>query len=142
MGITEALYSEIKHTHKNINFSVICPTFLKTNIIDRTPISVPYSLLNDVDKEEVETRMGEFKSIFWEKYTHGAPPVDKVVKQYIKGIKKNKLYIFDMVQLRFALFLEGVFEPGYRWALRSEGRRHLKMIEDTFAEMGIETRKA
>lgn len=142
VGITEALYSEIKHTHKNINFSVICPTFLKTNIIDRTPVSVPYSLFADVDREEIESRMDEFKSIFWEKYNEGAPPVDRVVKQYIKGIKKNKLYIFDMVQLRIALLLKGAFEPLYRSVLRAEGRRHLKMIEDSFAEMGLRTKNS
>jgi short-subunit dehydrogenase len=141
VGITEALYSEIKHTHKDINFSVICPTFLKTNIIDRTPVSIPYSLLVDVDTEEVERRMDEFKSIFWEKYTEGAPPVDKVVKKYIKGIRRNQLYIYDMIQLRIAMVLKGVCEPLYRLALRSEGRRHLKMIRESFAEMGVQTEK-
>jgi len=140
VGITEALYSELKHTHKDMHFSVICPTYLRTNIIDRTPFSVPYSLLSDGRKEEIETRMEEFKSIFWEKYTKGAPAVDRVVRKYIKGIRKNKLYIFDGIHLRTAMVLKGLCEPLYRLALRSEGRRHLKMIEETLAEMGIQTR--
>jgi hypothetical protein len=95
----------------------------------------------DVDKEEVERRMEAFKSIFWEKYTEGAPSVDRVVKKYIKGIKTNQLYIFDTAQLRVAMVLKGVCEPLYRLALRSEGRRHLKMIRESFAEMGIQTKK-
>ena len=140
VGITEALHSELKHTYKDMHFSVICPTYLRTNIIDRTPVSIPYSLLADGGKEEIETRMEEFKSIFWEKYTKGAPAVDKVVRKYIKGIRKNKLYIFDGIQLRTAMVLKGICEPLYRLALRSEGRRHLKMIKETLAEMGIQTR--
>jgi short-subunit dehydrogenase len=142
VGITEALYSEIKHVHKDINVSMICPTFLKTNIIDRTPITIPYKLLRDEDKKEVEARMDEFKAIFWEKYTEGAPSVDKAVKKYIKGIKKNKLYIFDMVQLRVAMILKGICEPLYKFVLRSEGTRHLKMIKESFAEMGIQTKSS
>lgn len=140
VGITEALYSEIKHTHKDMHSSVICPSYLRTNIIDRTPVSIPYSLLTKSGKEEIEGRMDEFKSRFWEKYTKGAPAVDKVVRKYIRGIKKNKLYIFDMARLRLAVVLKGICEPLYRLVLRSEGKRHLKMIEDSLAEMGIQTK--
>jgi len=140
VGITEALYSEIKHTHRDLHFSVICPTYLRTNLIDRTPVSIPYSLLTKGGKEEIEGRMDEFKSIFWGKYTKGAPAVDRVVKKYIRGIKKNKLYIFDMARLRLAMVLKGICEPLYRLVLRSEGKRHLKMIEDSLTEMGIQTR--
>lgn len=139
VGITEALYSEIKHTHRDMHFSVICPTYLRTNIIDRTPVSIPYSLLTKDGKVEIEGRMDEFKSIFWEKYTKGAPAVDRVVKKYIRGIKRNKLYIFDMARLRLAMVLKGICEPLYRLVLRSEGKRHLKMIKDSLAEMGIQT---
>jgi short-subunit dehydrogenase len=140
VGITEALYSELKHTYKDMHFSVICPTYLRTNIIERTPVSIPYSLLADGSKEEIEARMEEFKSIFWEKYTKGAPAVDEVVRKYIKGIKKNKLYIFDGLQLRTAMVLKGLCEPLYRLVLRSEGRRHLKMIRETLVEMGLQAR--
>jgi short-subunit dehydrogenase len=140
VGITEALYSELKHTHKEMHFSVICPTYLKTNIIDRTPFSIPYSLLEEGREQEIEERMDEFKRIFWKKYTKGAPAVEKVVKKYIEGIKKNKLYIFDMARLRVAFLLKGLCEPLYRLVLRLEGKRHLKMIRETLAEMGIQTR--
>jgi len=142
VGITEALYSEIKHVYNDINVSMICPNFLKTNIVDRTPIMIPYSLLTDEDQKEVAARMDEFKAIFWEKYTEGAISVDKAAEKYIRGIKKNKLYIFDTVQLRVAMMLKGICEPVYRKVLRSEGKRHLKMIKETFAEMGIQTKQS
>lgn len=137
VGISEALYSELKHACRGIDISVICPTFLKTNIIKRTPIAVPRRLLEEVDSGDIAARMEEFKGIFWEKYTRGAPPVEKVVEKYIRGIKKKKLYVFDTPRLRVALVLKGACEPFYKVVLRSEGRKDLRMIEETLEEMGI-----
>ena len=140
VGITEALYSEINHVHKGIHFSVICPTYLKTNIIQRTPIRIPPKLVKDGTRDDLEKRIEEFKDIFWEKYTEGAPSVDKVVAKYIQGIKKNRLYIFDMPQLRIASVLKGLSDRLYRNVLRSEGHRYLNMIKETLEEMGIRTK--
>ncbi len=118
---------------------MICPTFLKTNIISRTPIAVPRRLLSEEDREKAPERMEEFKAIFWEKYTKGTPDVDAVVAKYIRGIKKNRLYIFDTPRLRVAMLLKAVCEPLYKAVLRSEGRKNLRMIEKSLAEMGIRT---
>jgi hypothetical protein len=38
------------------------------------------------------------------------------------------------------MVLKGLCEPLYRLVLRSEGRRHLKMIKETLVEMGIQAR--
>jgi len=138
VGITEALYSEIKHIHRDIHFSMICPTFIKTNIIERTPIAIPRSLLTDSGTKEIEQRIDEFKKIFWDKYTQGTPSVETVVKKYIRGIKKNKLYIFDTILLRIAMILKGACEPLYRRALRNEGKKDFAMIRETLNQMGIE----
>jgi len=140
VGITEALYSEFKHNHKGINFSVICPTQIKTNIIDRTQLNIAHNLLENVTEEEIGKRMEEFKNIFWDKYMEHATPLDEAVAKYIRGIKKNKLYIFDSPRLRIAMFLKGVAEPIFKRVLRSEGERNLKIIKDTFAQMGIQTK--
>jgi len=140
VGITEALYSELKHNHPGIDFSVICPTHLKTNIIDRTPLNIAEDYLVDVAEGEIGSRMDEFKSIFWEKYMAHAMPVDKAVARYIKGIKKNKLYIFDQPRLRIGMFLKSIAEPVYKRFLRSEGVRNLNIIKDTLSEMGIKTK--
>jgi short-subunit dehydrogenase len=137
VGISEALYSELKHVCRGIDISVICPTFLKTNIIKRTPIAVPRRLLEEAGGEDVAARMEEFKAIFWEKYTRGAPPVAKVAEKYIRGIKKKRFYIFDTPRLRVAMVLKGACEPLYKAVLRSEGRKDLRMIEETLEEMGI-----
>jgi len=137
VGLTEALYSEVKHVHPGLDFSVICPSYLKTNIIDRTAIRLSEKFVVDASREELDKRAGEFSRAFWDKYTAGAPPVDKVVEKYIRGIKKNKLYIFDMPLLRVGLILKGLSDSLYKMGLRSEGRKTLAMIQETLAEMGI-----
>ncbi len=138
VGITEGLCSEL--SYRGVDFSVICPTHLKTNIIQRTPIKITEDFLVNVSQEEIDKRMDEFKSIFWVKYNYDAMPVDRAVASYIKGIKKNKLYIFDTPRLRLAFILKGVAEGLYKRVLRSEGKKVLNMIKDTLTEMGIEYR--
>lgn len=140
VGITEALYSEFKHTHPNMEFSVICPTHLKTNIIDRTTLNIAADLFEDVDQKEIEGRMEEFKSKFWDRYMAHAMDIDVATAKYIRGIKKNKLYLFDHPRLRLGMFLKAAAEPLFKAFLRSEGRRNLGIIKDTFAEMGIKAR--
>lgn len=137
VGFTEALYSEMSTSFPKLKVSLVCPFFLKTNIIDRSPIKIPTRLVPDGAHDELAGRMDEFKAIFWDKYTAGALPVEKAVAKYIKGIKKEKLYIFDNVQVALAQFLKGLPGPIYRMVLKSEDKRHIKLIKDSIKEMGI-----
>jgi NAD(P)-dependent dehydrogenase (short-subunit alcohol dehydrogenase family) len=136
VGITEALCSEL--SYRGLNFSVICPTYLKTGIIERTPIKISHDFLVNTSQEEMDSRMDEFKSRFWVKYTADAMPVDKAVARYIRGIKRNRLYIFDKPRVRLALITKGVAEGVYKRLLASEGHKVLNMIKETLREMGIE----
>jgi short-subunit dehydrogenase len=136
VGITEALCSEL--SSRGVEFSVICPTQLKTNIINRTPIKISGDLLVNTSQEEIDSRMDEFKSKFWPKYTGHAMPLEKAVAKYIRGIKKNKLYIFDTPRLRLAFILKGVAEGLYKKVLRAEGEKVFNMIKETLTEMGIQ----
>lgn len=140
VGLSEALYSELKHVYPGINVSVICPSYLNTRIIDRTNIKLPSKMVMDISEEEFNQRIEEFKKLFWVRYNQKGMSLDKAVGKYISGIKKNKLYIFDTPQLNFALFLKGVSDYLYRMVLRHEGRGHLKMIRDTLSDMGIKVR--
>lgn len=141
VGLTEALYSELKHVYPGIDISVICPTYLNTGIIDRTEMRLSSKLAVDLDGEALNGRIEEFKKRFWVKYTGRGMSVDRAVAKYIAGIRKGKLYIFDRRQMNFALFLKGVSDSLYRMALRHEGRGHLGMIQDTLSEMGIRIKK-
>jgi len=137
VGLSEALYSEIKHVHPGIDVSVICPSYLKTRIIDRTNVKLPSKLVPEITAEEFGKRTEEFKKYFWERYNKQGMSVEKAVDIYIKGIKKGNLYIFDTAQLRVALVIKGLSDRLYRKILRREGYGHLKMIKDTFSDMGI-----
>ncbi len=140
VGISEAIYSEIKHAYPGIDVSVICPSYLNTRIIDRTEVRLPTKLVSELTEDEFNERIEEFKKHFWVRYNAKGMPLEKAVKKYVKGIKKGKLYIFDDPQLNFALFLKGVSDRLYRMALRREGRGHLKMIRDTFIDMGVKVK--
>jgi len=137
VGITEALYSEIKHVHKGIQFSAICPTYLRTNIIGRSYIRLSEKFVVDASRQELEARRDEFSRIFWEKYTRGAPSLESVAKKYVRGIKKGRLYIFDSRLLNVAMVLKGLSDRLYKRALRKEGGRDLKIINETIADMGL-----
>jgi short-subunit dehydrogenase len=67
VGITEALYSEF--SHRGLKFSVICPTRVKTNIINTSDIKIPRDMITSKDDKEYEDKYKEFKRIFWEKYS-------------------------------------------------------------------------
>jgi NAD(P)-dependent dehydrogenase (short-subunit alcohol dehydrogenase family) len=136
VGITEALHSEL--SRRGLEFSVICPTQIKTNIIDRTPISIPADFLVNVSEEEMESRQQEFKSIFWKKYMAHATPLERATSRYVKAIRKNRLYIFDSPRVRAAMIIKGIFEGLYKRVLALEGRKVLKMIRESLTEMGIE----
>ncbi|HMF32210.1 MAG TPA: SDR family oxidoreductase [Candidatus Lokiarchaeia archaeon] len=62
VGISEALYSELNY--RGIDVSVICPTMVKTNIIDRSSIEIPQDLLQISDEGEKTAKLEEFKHIF------------------------------------------------------------------------------
>ncbi len=134
-GISEALYSEL--SHKGIKVSVICPTYLKTNIIDRTPIKVVEKFIESEDPEDVKKKAAEFKRLFWEKYMANSMSVEQAARRYIKGIKKDRLYIFDSRRPRIGMFLKAVFERLYKKVLRSECNKDIKMIEEVLSELGI-----
>lgn len=137
VGLSEALYSELKHVHKGIEVSVICPSFLRTSIIDRTTFNLSGRLVAAEAAGLIEGRTGEFAHRLWESYTEGSPPLEEVVRKYIRGIRKNRLYIFDTPRLRAGMALKGLSETLYRKALRREGEKDLKLIRSTLRDMGI-----
>jgi len=138
-GLTEALYSELCESQPGIGVSLVCPYFLQTRIIDRSEIQIPTRLLAPEHREEAQRRMDEFKAIFWKKYTLRALPVERAVARYIRGIKRRRLYIFDNPVLHVAQMIKALPGPAYRWVLRSEERRHIQLIRESFEKMGIPT---
>lgn len=137
VGITEALYSEIKHVHPGIDISVICPTYLNTRIIDRTDIRLPAKLVPAAHAADFEARKEEFKRHFWVRYNKHSMDLDRAVARYVRGIRQGRLYIHDSPRLRVAQVIKGLSDAAYRAVLRREGRGHLDMIAGALRDMGI-----
>ncbi len=135
VGLSEALYSELNH--RGIDISVICPTFVKSNIIDRSVIHVPANLLQSVDEQLQTQKLEEFRKVFWEIYMRGGLTPDQVAERYIKGIKKRKLYIFDKKILSVAMFFKAVSQSVYKKILRKKGSEYRAMIAEALAKIGI-----
>lgn len=136
VGITEGLFSELND--RGIDVSVICPTHVKTNIIDNSEIYIPPRLLEAEDQQDREKKLAEFKEKFWEEYMRHSQTPEQVAKKYIKGIKKKRLYIFDKSTLPLAMFIKAISRGLYKRVLRREGRRNSKIIEKILDEIGIE----
>jgi len=136
VGISEALYAEL--SGKGIDISVICPTIIKTNIIDRSPIAAPPEYLEKIESEqEKQEKLEEFRKVFWEIYTRKATNVDQAANSYVKGLKKRKLYIFDKSLVPFVQFIKGISQALYMRVLRREGRQYREMIDEALTKIGL-----
>ncbi len=139
VGLTEALYSELYNS--GINFSVICPIRVNTNIGMTSPITIDPSLLTETDPEEIKKKFQTFREIWWEDYFSMAIEPEYAAKKYIKGIKKNKLYIFDKRRVRLAMFIKAVgLKHVYKAVLRKLSEEDISAIEKGLVESGLSTR--
>ncbi len=135
VGITEALSSELSKL--GLKFSAICPSFIKTSIIDRSIIKVPRHLIEGDNLGEVDEKLEGFKEAFWEEYMREGKTPEEVAKKYLKGIKKEDLFIFDSRIVRLALFLKAISQRLYNRALRGQGKEKLEMIETALNKLGL-----
>ena len=135
VGISEALYSELNS--RGIKVSVICPTKVKTSIMDRTNIAVLPGVVTG-SQEEFDRKSREFRKAFEKRYFKHALAPEEVAGKYIKGIKKEKLYIFDGRTVPLAMLVKAVSQRLYKGVLRKEGEKNLKLIRKALAEAGID----
>lgn len=135
VGMSEALYSEL--SHRGIDVSVICPTTVKTNIIDRSTIEIDPNLLQIEDEADKERKMEEFRKIFWEIYMRKSLTPDQAASRYIKGIKRRKLYIFDKKIVPLAMFFKAISQSTYKRVLRKEGSDYRAMIDEALTKIGV-----
>jgi len=135
VGITEGLYSEL--ADQGIHASVICPSHVKSKIIDNSEINIPQKFIENVKEEELEARIEEFREIFWEEYMKHSQTPEQVAKKYIKGIKKRQLYIFDKRILPAAMFIKGLSRGLYKRVLKKQGRNYNKIFDRIQERMGL-----
>lgn len=135
VGITEGLYSEL--SSKGLEFSVICPTVIKTNIINRSDVNIPKDILETLNQQDINKGLEEFKQLFWKKYSENGLTPDQAAKKYIKGIKKHKLYIFDKKLVPIAMFIKGFSRKLYKKVLRKEGKDYFALINEVLSELDM-----
>ena len=126
VGLSEALFSEIRD--RGIHVSVICPTIIKSNIMERSEVRIPPELMKSVSEAELPEKEERFKEEFWKEYSKKGLTPEKAAKKYIKGIKRQKLFIFDKRILRVAMFIKAAFPSIYKKVLIGQGKEHEEII--------------
>ena len=131
VGLSEALFSRFKNL--GINVSVIVPTIIKTNIWTTSEIKIPPKLIEDFGKEKIE----KVYEVLIKEISKSGMSSDRAVKKYIRGIKKNQLYIFDNKSLLEILALKGRDLQEYEKFLVDFQSTNAKNMVESFHKHGI-----
>lgn len=133
VGLSETFYARLKNL--GINVSVIVPRWIKTNIlvIDTDRIEYPPKLLKDFGKEKLDEVYGSLMDVIAE----GAISPDLAVKRYIRGIKKNRLYVFDSPIYLELLAMKGKDPQQYEDLLVEGITSRGKVFREHFHKHGI-----
>ncbi len=131
VGLSEALFSRLKPA--GINVSVIVPTIIKTNIWTTSEIKTSPKLLEDFGKEKIEKIYEELIELI----SKSGMSSDRAVKKYIRGIKKNQLYVFDNKTLLEILALKGRDLQEYEKFLIDYQDTNAKNMLEYFHKHGI-----
>ncbi len=131
VGLSEAIFSRFKNL--GINVSVIVPTIISTNIWNTSTIKSSPKLLKDFGKEKIDK--------VYDELTEGLSKLgmssDRAVRKYIRGIKKNQLYIFDNKSLLDILSLKGRDLQEYENFLVDYQNTNAKRMIEIFHKHGI-----
>jgi 3-oxoacyl-[acyl-carrier protein] reductase len=100
VGLSEALFSQLYS--QNIKVSVVIPSYIRTNIFSNAKLKFSKKLTEAFGKEKMEEIYRSLLNLI----AKSSMPPDKAVKRYIRGIKKNQLYIYDMKSVLGPLWLK------------------------------------
>ena len=133
VGLSESFYGRLKNL--GINVSVIVPAVIITNIWkpDTTDMKYPPDLLKDFGKEKLDEVYG---TIIDEILKIGITP-DLAIKRYIRGIKKDQLYVFDNQAYYQLLAMKGNDPQQYENFLVEMQENRVKAMRDHFHKHGI-----
>ncbi len=131
VGLSEAIFARLKRL--GINVSVIVPTIISTNIWNTSNIKSSPKLLKDFGKEKIDKVYAELTAGLSKL---GMSP-DRAVRKYIRGIKKNQLYIFDNKTLLDILSLKGRDLQEYENFLVEYQNTNAKKMMEIFHKHGI-----
>lgn len=135
IGLSEALFGTL--SSYGINVSVITPSYIKTNIYQKSKLKYPQKLIDDLGVE----RLNEISKALLKKMGKHAISPDRAVKKYIEGIKNNKLYIYDSKAILGILTLKGNNPNQYEDFLKNTCKQEEEMIKKHFLKFGIDIEK-
>ena len=122
---------------------MICPTRVFSNLAGNSPVTINPKYFTPAvyeNKEEFEKRFKVFREIFATRFYEGGVQADYAAKKYLKGIKKNKLYIFDIKRLRAALIVKAFgLKRAYKAVLKKLAQEDLEMIRSCLIDSGLST---
>lgn len=130
IGLSEALFGQLYS--QNINVSVVIPSYVKTNIFSNAKIKYSKELIDKYGEEKLE----EIYRSFLDKSIKNAIPPDKAVKRYIRGIKKDQLYVYDMRAVLGPLSLKANPQL-YEKFLINYHENTIKTTKEHFMKFGI-----
>ena len=97
--------------------------------MEGSDVKIPPELMKTMNETDLLEKEEKFKEEFWKEYSKKGLTPDKAAKKYIKGIKKQKLYIFDKRILRVAMFIKAAFPSIYKKVLIGQGKEHEEIIK-------------
>ena len=131
VGLSEAIFSRFKGF--GVNVSVIVPTVIKTNIWYASELKTPPKLLEDFGEEKIEKIHDEGRKLI----SKNGMSSNRAVKKYIRGIKKNQLYVFDNKSLLEILALKGRNLQEYEEFLVGYQNENTNNIKKLYHKHGI-----
>jgi len=133
VGLSETFYGRLRNL--GINVSVVVPAIIITNIWkpDMTNFEYPPKLLKDFGKEKLDEVYGTMTE---EILKAGISP-DLAVKRYIRGIKKNYLYVFDNQGYYQLLAMKGNEPRQFENFLVEMQENRINGMRDHFHKHGI-----
>jgi short-subunit dehydrogenase len=131
VGLSEALFCQINRL--GIDVSIVLPSYIRTNIFENAEVKYPKSIVERVDKQVLEEiRQNTVKEF----YSTSSSP-DRVVKKYLRGIKKNQLYIFDAAWIAPLLISKVQTPQNYETMLKNLSINSFNQMKDNFSKLGL-----
>jgi short-subunit dehydrogenase len=131
VGLSEALFGQL-HS-QNIKVSVVIPSYVRTNIFSNVKMKYSKKLIERYGENKIE----EIYRLFLEEISKSAMSPDKAVKRYVRGIKKDQLYVYDMRSVLGPLSLKAN-PPLYERFLIDYNKNSIQTTKDHFLKFGID----
>ncbi|TFF88279.1 MAG: SDR family NAD(P)-dependent oxidoreductase [Promethearchaeota archaeon] len=135
VGLSEALFGQLGVF--NIKVSVVVPFYIKTGIYQKTQVRYLPKLIEDVGRGKLE----EISKSLLNEMQKKAMDVSRAVRKYIRGIKKEELYIYDSKGILRTMTLKGSDPVQFQNFLRNYCKEAETQTRNHFSKYGIDIEK-